>query len=85
MAGSGETRVAASLTAKAIEAMKPDTGGAYRVPDARSQGLALRVAPTGAKTWDLSYRVKGSGKVRRLSLGASATSASNRPATARIS
>jgi Arm DNA-binding domain len=40
--------------------MKPDPAGAYRVPDLRSQGLALRV--------DLAYRIKGKG-FRRLSLG----------------
>jgi len=32
-------------------------------------GLAVRVAPSGVKTWDLAYRIRGSGKVRRLSLG----------------
>jgi integrase len=69
MTGSGETRNAAALTTKAIEAMRPNVGGAYRVPDVRAKGLALRVAPTGSKTWDLSYRVKGFGKVKRLSLG----------------
>jgi integrase len=69
MAGSGETREMVALTTKAIEAMKPDRAGPYRVPDARTKGLALRVATTGGKTWDLSYRVKGSGKVKRLSVG----------------
>jgi integrase len=69
MAGAGGTREKVALTAKAIEAMKPDRVGPYRVPDARTNGLALRVAKTGGKTWDLSYRVKGSGKVKRLSLG----------------
>jgi integrase len=31
--------------------------------------LAVRVAPSGIKTWDLAYRIRGSGKTRRLSLG----------------
>jgi hypothetical protein len=31
--------------------------------------LAVRVAPSGLKTWDLAYRIRGSGKVRRVSLG----------------
>jgi len=31
--------------------------------------LAVRVAPSGVKTWDLAYRIRGSGKVRRVSLG----------------
>jgi integrase len=39
------------------------------VPDVRSPGLAIRVAPSGLKTWNLSYRLRGSAKVKRLSLG----------------
>jgi integrase len=66
--GSGKTKRAQALTAKAIEAMKPDSDGAYRVPDLRCKGLALRVATDGGKTWDLSFRIKGAGG-RRLSLG----------------
>jgi hypothetical protein len=31
--------------------------------------LAVRIAPSGLKTWDLAYRIKGSGKMRRPSLG----------------
>ncbi len=65
---SGPTRKAQALTAKAIEAMKPDPAGAYRTPDARAKGLAVRVATDGDKTWDLAFRVKGAG-VKRLSLG----------------
>jgi integrase len=42
---------------------------AYRVPDQRCIGLAVRVAPSGIKTWDLAYRIRNSGKTRRLSLG----------------
>jgi hypothetical protein len=67
MAESRSTRKAQALTAKAIKAMKPDAV-AYRVPDTRCKGLALRVATDGGKTWDLSFRIKGVG-VRRLSLG----------------
>jgi integrase len=29
----------------------------------------VRVAPSGVKTWDLAYRIRGTGKLRRLSLG----------------
>ena len=61
------TRKAQTLTAKAIEAMKPDTA-AYRAPDLRCKGLALRVAADGGKTWELGFRIKHAG-VRRLSLG----------------
>jgi integrase len=59
--GSGKTRKAQALTAKGIEAMKPDAV-AYRVPDTRCKGLALRVGPDGG------YRIKGEG-IRRPSLG----------------
>jgi integrase len=68
MGGSGKTHEAVSLTARAIETLKPE-GAPYRVPDQRCKGLAVRVAPSGLRTWDLTYRVKGSGKVKRLSLG----------------
>jgi integrase len=62
------TRPARLLTDKAIKALKSDPDGAYRAPDLRAKGLALRVATDGGKTWDLSFRIKGAG-VRRLSLG----------------
>jgi integrase len=65
--GSGKTKEAQALTDKAIKAMKP-VSEPYRVPDLRSQGLALRVAVDGGKTWDLAYRIKGKG-LRRRSLG----------------
>ena len=68
MPGSRKTREATMLTARAIEAMKPEEEP-YRAPDQRCKGLAVRVAPSGVKTWDLAYRVRGAGKVRRLSLG----------------
>jgi integrase len=68
MSGSGKTRRMEMLTAQKVESLKPEALP-YRVPDARARGLAVRVAPTGAKTWDLSYRVKGAGKVKRRSLG----------------
>jgi integrase len=62
-----KTRDAQALTAKAIEAMKPENE-AYRVPDMRCKGLALRVATDGGKTWELAYRIKGAGG-RHPSLG----------------
>jgi hypothetical protein len=62
------TRKPLALTAKTIEALKPDPAGAYYQPDLRCKGLAIRVAPDGGKTGDLSYRIKGAG-VRRPSLG----------------
>lgn len=66
--GAGLTRDAISLTQRAIDALRPSPR-AYRVPDQRCRGLAIRVAPSGIKTWDLAYRIKGTGRVVRLSLG----------------
>jgi len=66
--GSGLTRGTVSLTHRAIDALRP-AEAAYRVSDQRCIGLAVRVAPGGLKTWDLAYRIRGTGKVRRISLG----------------
>jgi integrase len=66
--GSGRTSDSVSLTHRSIEALRPREA-AYRVPDQRCVGLAVRVAPSGLKTWDLAYRIRGTGKMRRLSLG----------------
>lgn len=66
--GSGSTRAPISLTQRSIDALRPSEA-AYRVPDHRCIGLAVRVAVSGIKTWDLAYRIRGSGKTRRLSLG----------------
>jgi integrase len=66
--GSKKTRKPLALTAKIIEALKPDPTGAYRVPDMRCKGLTLRVGRDGGKTWGVAYRIKGEG-VRRPSLG----------------
>ena len=43
----------------------------------RTKGLAVRVAPSGVKTWDLAYRIRGTGKMRRLSLGRTTDMASS--------
>jgi integrase len=66
--GAGLTRKAVAMTHRSIEAMAAQDAP-YRVPDARCPGLAVRVAPGGAKTFDCAYRIKGGG-MRRLSLGA---------------
>ena len=65
---SKKTRKPLALTAKIIEALRPDPDGAYRVPDMRCKGLTLRVGRDGGKTWGVAYRIKGEG-VRRPSLG----------------
>jgi integrase len=66
--GAGLTRSAQLLTHRSIEALRP-AEAPYRVPDQRCKGLAVRVAPSGVKTWDLSYRIRGTAQTRRLSLG----------------
>jgi integrase len=66
--GSGLTRGTVALTHRSIEALRPGEAP-YRVSDQRCIGLAVRVAPSGIKTWDLAFRIRGSGKVRRASLG----------------
>ena len=65
--GSGLTRGAQMLTHRGIEALRP-AEAPYRVPDQRCKGLAVRVAPSGVKTWDLACRIRGTAKMR-LSLG----------------
>ena len=69
--GSGLTRGAVSLTHRAIEALRP-AEVPYRISDQRCVGLAVRVPPSGIKTWDLAFRICGSAKVRRVSLGRAA-------------
>ena len=66
--GSGLTRDKAALTHRGVEALRSNDI-AYRVPDLRCPGLAVRVAPGGLKTWDVAYRIRGSSVSRRLSLG----------------
>ncbi len=66
--GAGATRPRAVLTHRGVEALKcAETP--YRIPDLRCPGLAIRVAPSGLKTWDVAYRIRGAGGGRRLSLG----------------
>ena len=66
--GSGLTRGTVALTHRSIEALRP-AQAPYRVSDQRCIGLAVRVAASGVKTWDLAYRVRSTGRVRRISLG----------------
>ena len=66
--GAGLTRGAQLLTHRSIETLRP-AEAPYRVTDQRCKGLAVRVAPSGVKTWDLAYRIRGTAKMRRLSLG----------------
>ena len=66
--GSGLTLGVVSLTHRSIAALRPREAP-YRVSDQRCIGLAVRVAPSGLRTWDLAFRIRGSGRVRRVSLG----------------
>jgi integrase len=69
--GSGLARGKISLTHRGVEALRPSET-AYRIADQRCIGLAVRVSPTGAKTWDLVFRIRGTSRIRRLSLGSTA-------------
>jgi integrase len=62
------TRSRVALTHRFIETVKPEAS-AFRIPDARCAGLAIRVATSGVVTFDLAFRVSKSKKFRRLSLG----------------
>ena len=68
MSGSGKIRACLMLTARYIAGLKPDVEP-YCVKDLRAVGLLLRVAPSGEKTWPLSYRISGLNKVVHTSLG----------------
>src|SRR6476659_3336940 len=59
--GAGLTRGAQLLTHRTIETLRP-AEAPCRVPDQRCKGLAVRVAPSGVKTWDLAYRIRGTAK-----------------------
>ncbi|MGM4902046.1 tyrosine-type recombinase/integrase [Tardiphaga sp. 866_E4_N2_1] len=56
------------LTHRAVEAMKPGPE-AYRVSDIRCPGLGVRVAVSGAKSWEAAYRIRGTPTVKRKALG----------------
>ena len=58
--GSGLTRGAVSLTHRSIETLRP-AESPYRVSDRRCIGLAVRVAPSGLKTWiwPIGYAAQG--------------------------
>lgn len=58
-------------TAKGIDALKVEKRTDFTDPD--TQGLVLRVTPTGSKTWAFLYRRKGDGSKRRVTIGAYGT------------
>ena len=59
--------MAKALTAKAVEAAKPDADKRREIADAGLSGLYLVVQPSGAKAWALRYRFAG--KPAKLTLG----------------
>jgi Phage integrase family len=67
MSGAGKIRGRVDLKATFIEALKPGPEP-YGWRDTRTS-LVIRVATSGWKSGDLSYRVKGDPKVKHLSLG----------------
>jgi hypothetical protein len=66
--GAGTSRPPRPLTHKMLESLRPGPTP-YRVPDARTKGLAARVATDGRVSWDCSFRISGARKARRVSLG----------------
>ena len=69
MSGSGKIHDRVVLTARTIDSLKADSVAPYRIKDTLTRGLCLRVAQSGEKSWDISYRVKGDPKVKHLSGG----------------
>lgn len=63
-----KTRPRAALTHRFLTSLKPEAT-AFRVPDERCAGLAVRVATSGVISFDLAYRISKSKKFRRISLG----------------
>ena len=68
MSGSGKVRGRMLLTDKAINAFKSEDEP-YLWRDTKVSALGVRIATSGEKTWDCVYRLRGSTKVKRLSLG----------------
>ena len=59
------------LTARFVAGVKPTPGKRVEYFDRQIPGLALRVMPTGVKTWTLLYRNKQA-RLRRLTMGSTA-------------
>ncbi|RWP80472.1 site-specific integrase [Mesorhizobium sp.] len=59
--------MASVLTAKAVEAAKPDGSKRIEKPDAALPGLYLVIQPSGARSWALRFRRNG--KPAKLTIG----------------
>lgn len=57
-----------ALTDKRIQGLRAD-GTRLEVRDAKVRNLVLRVTPAGVKTWSVQFRVRGSKKTQRQTLG----------------
>jgi hypothetical protein len=55
------------LTARSVKSAKAINGRRTDVFDAVVAGLALRVSPSGSKSWAVLYRSRG--RLRRLTIG----------------
>jgi integrase len=60
-------RGAKKFTARWIETVSVETRRDFTDPDVK--GLALRVTPSGSKSWAYTYRRKSDGRKRRVTLG----------------
>jgi integrase len=56
------------LTSVVISALRPKERP-YYVSDEQQNGLRIRVAPSGALTWNVAYRIKGEPAAKSVSLG----------------
>lgn len=65
---SKQTKRAIALTQRFIDQLQPRSA-AYKIPDLKCPGLYLRIAPTGHRSWETLYRIRGAGVVRRKALG----------------
>jgi hypothetical protein len=57
-----------NLSLALLKSLRPKEK-AYCVANRGPQGLRVRVAPSGLRTWNLAYRIKGVKGVKSLSLG----------------
>ena len=55
-------------TASSVDALKPVPGRQVEYPDTKVTGLALRISPSGQKSWTVRYRAAG-GVDRRMTIG----------------
>lgn len=62
-----EVTLERKLTTAGLAALRPQEKP-YYVSDAQQVGLRVRVAPSGALTWNVAFRIKGTG-TRSVSLG----------------